>query len=94
VEQPDGGHPTDNRGVSEGPSPTHLAVDLAIVERECLKRGWTKIELAKRMGVHNDTVGRIYATGRVSRKTYGRLLETFAEHPALALSDELLGQPA
>lgn len=70
---PDGTNRTEVTGAVN--SPDRLPVDLAVLDRERLLRGWTKARLAEEMGVTPFTVTDIYSRGNAAPETFKKLTD-------------------
>src|SRR2546421_1558937 len=77
---PDGKELTES-GV--GPHlPDRIPVNLKALDRERLMRGWSKVELAKRMGIGPNMVFLAYSRASRSPSFWPKLAATLAAHPA------------
>ena len=59
-----------------------LAVDAAVIQRECNRRGWTQQELARRSKLSRPTISIAWRGGLVSGRTAQRIMATFDKYPA------------
>lgn len=69
---------------------TRRRVNLDALDRERFLRGWSKADLAERMGSCADTVSDIYRLGAATPAQFRRMASAFAEAEPLAGAEGLL----
>lgn len=73
---------------------SRVPVNVVALDRECIRRGWTRGELAARMGVNPVTIWALYRDASTSPATFAKLTAALEANPPSEMASRLMGETA